>query len=1149
MHSLSRDEDGSTILAQEGSPRDEAKTGSPCCNDKSSFVARQSMENSSGRCCDCRPSEACDKTKGKTSCASGCLSCRKTATSYCAERKDSARNDKPLPGRGPNHKNNDCKDIFAEDETKQPMKKRNINCTDSCCETATHDSIKTSNHVDTLACCKNNTSYEQGSNSKGTTSKDKCKSNEASSINTDGVGDSFTLRSERLPESTKCCSTTNGPRCTEDCVLAYAEYDCTTSTHDHDSDVHAGVTPCSRHLQIALDTYGAMLKRAICLCQNIASSDVVRCCARKSPKTRVRQRGPASHCKSIQPKTRDDTTSEQKSDVCEDSCCTERKSIASITSVHRASRDPIPKDCDPEAAGKAEEVKISVQGMTCTGCETKLGRCLNSVKGVSDVRISFANGSADFRVDTRLTTAKEVVARAREITGFTITHIRRELRSVDLLITRTYAKELIDKPVSGIIDIEILNKNQVRIFYDPRMVGARTLIGELGSNISLAPVQENDALGKEKVHLLAMGIKTGLALIFTIPVCVLTWSPVIVSEVIKGIVSLILATIVQIIAVTEFYWKACKALFYSRSVELDMLIVISITAAYVYSVVAFGFLMAGEPLKIKEFFETSTLLTSLVLLGRLLAGYARVRAVASVSMHSLQETNTSVIFDDGSEQVLDARLLQCGDNFQVAAHARIPTDGIVLEGSTEVDESMLTGESTRVTKSIGSKIIAGTLNGQGQLKAKVDRLPGENTITDIANMVDAAQASKPRIQSLADIVASYFIPAILAITLIVFIIWITISLYVEKQPCRDAFVSTISYAVAVLAVSCPCAIGLAVPMVLVIASGIAARHGVIIKTASALEKAWSVTDVVFDKTGTLTTSELEVSEFEIYVRNHERAFAITHALTSDNNHPVSRGVTSFLNTKDLPNIEIGSTRSIPGKGIEATLGQSVVRAGNPEWLSLRNHIALQRWLQLDATLLCVTADQELLAVFALKSTIRPEAVAVVSQLRKKGLVVHLVSGDAEQPAVKTGEALGISNVRFRQSPAEKYRYVEQLASRSESRVLYCGDGTNDAAAVARANVGVCVGDASDVTSSSADVVLLGSLEGIRLLLMMSKAAFRRIIFNFIWSGIYNLFAILLAAGAFVAFRLPPAYAGLGELVSVVPVVIAATTMLFVGRGK
>ncbi|KAF2224419.1 putative copper-translocating P-type ATPase [Elsinoe ampelina] len=904
-----------------------------------------------------------------------------------------------------------------------------------------------------------------------------------------------------------CCEKEDGPHCNDVCVKAYATLECHTTSHADPEHEQPTDGHCTSHLQSAMKRYEQLLMDAHCLCKSVLSYSMIHCCGSDAG------RGSSSETSSFR------------------------------FSVNEAR----PTD-DAEQVGHLEHVLLNVQGMTCTGCENKLIRALESTPGVSNIKTSFLNSRADFDLDEAVTKSEDLVRRVHTMTGFQVARLQSTHQSIDVVMEKSKARELMLMGIPGLMDVTIVDKKTVSLTYNPEVISARRLLDmACGGPDSLAPPQPSTALLDSKKLLRTMAWKTLVSTVLTIPVVVLAWAPTGVAEKITSIISLILATFVQGIAVTEFYKNAFRAFWHDRSVELDTLVVISITAAYIYSVVAFGFLMVDRPLDTKEFFETSTLLISLVLLGRLIATYARTRAVKAVSMRSLQATTAMLIVDKEDHHEIDARLLEYGDHFLVQPHSRIPTDGQVVDGQSEVDESMLTGESMPVPKSAGDDLIAGTINGDGTLKARPTRLPGKNTVTEIAELVEQANSAKPKIQDLADRVASWFIPVVVVLATVTFAVQIAVSIRLRGQSSGAAAGTAISYAIAVLAVSCPCALGLAVPMVLVVTGGVAARSGVIIKSSEATERSWQITDVVFDKTGTLTMPDLEVTDEHILCSDSDHARALALTLTKGNKHPVSVSIARHLSGTVKSEIIAQGIKVVPGCGVEAKVDGVVVKAGNPSWLSFTNRDIVRALAASGKTVLCITQAGNLIAVYGLKTTMRPEAADVVEVLQRRNIDVHLISGDSSLAVQTCAETLGIplANVRSRCTPAEKQTYV--LGQVKRRKVLFVGDGTNDAIALSSSFVGVQIGTASDVVSSTASVSLLGSLNGIIYLLDLSKAAYRRVVFNFVWAAVYNVFAILLAAGAFVRVRIEPRWAGLGEIVSVVPVVVVAVTMRRWGR--
>jgi heavy metal translocating P-type ATPase len=641
-----------------------------------------------------------------------------------------------------------------------------------------------------------------------------------------------------------------------------------------------------------------------------------------------------------------------------------------------------------------------------------------------------------------------------------------------------------------------------------------------------------------------VGLVTLISACLTVPVLVLAWAPLPEREITYGSVSLVLATIIQIFIAGPFYVAALKSLIFARVIEMDLLIVLSTSAAYIFSVVAFALLVVGKPLSTGEFFETSTLLVTLIMLGRFITALARQKAIESISIRSLQQPTAMLVEGDGTiTRDIDVRLLQYGDIFRVMPEAKVVTDGTVISGNSEIDESMITGESSLVTKSKGSPAIAGSVNGSGILDIRLTRLCDDNTISTIANMVDKAKLSKPKTQEVADRVAGYFVPVVIVITIITFVIWIAVGIAIQERSSSDATVQAVTYAIAVLIISCPCAIGLAVPMVIVIAGGVAADKGVIFKSADTIEAAKNVTHVVFDKTGTLTTGCLSVKESNYVDGLTADIKPILLGLVSGIKHPVSQAIAEHLQTLGVSPAAVLDTKSLPGKGVLGNWNGNEIRAGNTSWTQTTSSPELQQFLTSGSTVLCFTVNNTLRAVYALRDTLRPEAAHLVSTLHTKGVSVSIVSGDETGAVQKTAESLGIpsSNALSHCSPADKQAYIQTLkTSSANSTVLFLGDGTNDAIALTSADIGVHMSEGTDVARSAADVVLThADLRGVLVLIELSRKALRRIMFNFAWSFAYNLFAILLAAGAFVNFRVPPAFAGVGEIVSVLPVIAIA----------
>jgi Cd2+-exporting ATPase len=799
-----------------------------------------------------------------------------------------------------------------------------------------------------------------------------------------------------------------------------------------------------------------------------------------------------------------------------------------------------------KATSIIEHITLNVQGLTCAGCENKLVRSLNAIPGIHNLQTSLVMSQAEFDIDARAVSVDGIIRHVARATGFACQRIHTQGQSLDVLVP-IHPKDFVNKKrPHGVDGMVALDKQTVRITYNAKLIGARDLFEDtFGVPIGLAPPRPCAELESGSKDVLDTALRTTISAMLTIPVLVLAWAPLPSNEILYGSISLALATIVQIFIAGPFYPSALKALLFTGVIEMDLLIVLSTSAAYLFSIIAFGYQVRGQELSTPAFFETSTLLVTLIMVGRLVSAFARHKAVESISMRSLQ-IGTALLVDGKGRggQIIDARLLQYGDIFKVTPESRVATDGIVIAGGSEVDESTVTGEVTPVEKSVGDNVIAGCINGSGTLLVRLTRLPGENTISEIAAMVDSAKFTKPKIQQLADRVASYLVPVIVFLALITFVTWIGVGKGIRHQSASSAAVDAMTYAISVLIVSCPCAIGLAVPMVVVIAGGVAAKHGVIFKSAETIEIARKVSHVVFDKTGTLTRGELSVSGGAHLTTSISYAESAALGLTINGKHPVSAAIAAHLKAKGVEPAAVENVKSVTGCGMEGILDDASLRGGNSHWLDVQTLPQVKMLLSQGLTVFCIALGEDLLSVYGLDDSLRQDAKSVVAELQRRSIGVSLVSGDDEGAVQKIGRQLGIPPlyIRSRYSAQDKQSYVRAMMGhkRAEKIVLFCGDGTNDAVALAQASIGLHMNSGTDVAQSAADAVLLRpALSGIIVLMDLSQAAFRRIFFNFSWSFLYNIFAILLAAGAFVKVRIPPQYAGLGELFSVLPVILIA----------
>ncbi len=584
----------------------------------------------------------------------------------------------------------------------------------------------------------------------------------------------------------------------------------------------------------------------------------------------------------------------------------------------------------------------------------------------------------------------------------------------------------------------------------------------------------------------------------------------------------ILSTPIQFVIAWPFYRNSFTAIRVG-SANMDVLVVLGTTAAYLYSAVGFLFFNIDHP-----FWESSAALLSFIMLGRYFEMRAKGRASAAIKELLKLEAKEAHVIRNGAEVTVPIDQIQKGETVIVRPGEKIPVDGVILEGKTHVDEKVVTGESMPVGKTAGEEVIGATLNIEGMIKFKATKVGKDTLLSQIIRMVEEAQASRAPIQNLVDKISEYFVPAVVVLSVITFVVWY----FVFAFPFRAGLLRMI----ALLVISCPCAMGLATPTALMVGIGRAAKFGIILKGGEALEKAYRITAIAFDKTGTLTIGKPVVTDFvSLNSVVEAEALALIGAVETGSEHPLAHAVVEKAKAAAGTLPEVRDFRAIAGLGVSGNVGGREVAVGNAAYMeslkvSIAEHTGLVERLQNEAkTAVYAAADRKLIAVVALADTLKPYAREAIQELKKMGKEIIMITGDNPKTAEAIAKEIGIDRVLAQVLPRQKAEVIKALQLEGKS-VAMVGDGINDSPALAQADVGIAVGSGTDVAVQTGQVILVkDDLRDVVTAIQLSGKTIRKVWQNLFWAFIYNVLAIPVAGGA-----LYPNYAFIHPILAYLP---------------
>lgn len=698
-----------------------------------------------------------------------------------------------------------------------------------------------------------------------------------------------------------------------------------------------------------------------------------------------------------------------------------------------------------------------ITGMNCAACSAAVERAVKKL-GATEVSVNLISGVMKVQYDETLITDDD---------------IRKAVRNAGFGI---------DKAVSASEKRRVLRENAIK--------NEKRLLLRLISSAVLMSLLMYFSMG----HMMGLPLPDFLS------------TPVILS-----VIQLLLSVPILIIN-RNYFTNGFKHLF-TATPNMDSLIAIGSLAAILYGIFAIVQIFSGNTHYVHDlYFETAAMIPTLVTLGKFLEGKSRSGTGEALDKLIDLTPKKALILKEGKEYETDIELLECNDIVIIKPGQSIPCDGVIISGESFIDESSLTGESVPVYKAIGDKVNAGTVNSSGSLTVRAEQVGDETIISEIVRLVENASSTKAPISRLADRISSVFVPIVIAISIITFIAWFCMG---------SGFEFSFSRAVCVLVISCPCALGLATPLAVTVGTGVAAKNGILIKSAKTLEELGKTTTILLDKTGTLTNGSPVITDILPESLAEDEFLSICASIERLSEHTLSKAIVNEAEKRNLTFTGADSFRAISGLGLCAVMGGKTYYGGNLQLLKQEGIIPSQEITESYTTLcgdgktpLFFICEGEYLGSIAVSDAPKPDSKKAIEALNEMGITTVMLTGDNEITAGAIAKKLGIKNVCASVSPLQKEEFVRKYQQNGEI-VTMCGDGINDAPALARANVGISVSKGTDIALETSDVILMNSdVYSLPRAIALSKKTISNIKLSLFWALLYNLLGIPLAAGVF-----------------------------------
>ena len=787
-----------------------------------------------------------------------------------------------------------------------------------------------------------------------------------------------------------------------------------------------------------------------------------------------------------------------------------------------------------------DTVLLKVGGMTCAACSSRVERGLAKLPGVEQAAVNLATGKAAVTYDRSQLSLNEI-AQKIEALGYEVIRDKVELKITGMTCAACSGRvERSLKKLPGVVNAVVnLAVEKATVEYYPDVVSVQDIKAKIeATGFGALDLTDTAAVDKQQqTHeaesnkqrfrlLLAAGFSAPLLLGMMLHMAGVMGG--FTEFLMNPYFQLVLATPVQFIAGWQFYRGAYMVLK-NGSANMDVLVVLGTSAAYFYSIAN---VLRHEP---HLYFETSAILITLILLGKLLEANAKGKTSEAIKALMGLQAKTARVVRAGQEMDIPVEAVLAGDVVVVRPGEKIPVDGVIREGTSTVDESMLTGESLPVDKTVGDQVVGATINKLGTFKFEAVKVGKDTALAQIVRIVEAAQGSKAPIQRFADVVSGYFVPVVVGLSLVTFAVWFFI-----LDP--GNFARALVNFTAVLVIACPCALGLATPTSIMVGTGKGAESGILIKGAEHLEHAHKLTTIVLDKTGTITKGQPEVTDI-VTLASLAEPELVRLAISAEKNseHPLAQAIVAYGQQQGIALSDPESFAAIPGRGIEVSIEGKRILVGTRKLMQENNieyetAVATVEQLELQGkTVMLLAVDNQLSGLLAVADTVKESSAQAVAELQKMGIEVWMMTGDNTRTAQAIAQTVGITKVMAEVLPEHKAAKVEAL--KQEGKVVgMVGDGINDAPALAVADVGFAIGTGTDVAIEAADITLIrGELTGLVAAIRLSKATMRNIKQNLFWALVYNSLGIPVAAAGFLS----PVLAGAAMAFSSVSVVTNA----------